>query len=638
MPFDIVDHVCDFPYLVLAALFPLLLLTTAEIYLCCDNHAIRQLARQRKWQEVLVNSFERETHTVRYTRFKQMVCSGTPPPYRIQKLTLYLDREWQPNVAGWTEYLEKNAVTVSAVVYTDATTFARSQLPAMRRLSNLRSLVFTTGFYGNGAANLLTHATPLSPASALLPDQHESSPMELYPGIVLPESVTELLVCCLLLPTGPLPPIPAKLRMLTLWDVHVLDFSPFVHLLPAGLVMLHIDRLKQRNFHSKPRPCIVLQQAARLLPPLLQKHNLSVAEGKVKDAAYIHQDPSDGSWCLVLDAETEYASYCPPQGIRRLEVRDELVAPPNDYLTHLLPQLPDLELLLIVWLHVRRARVLAAQVPRLEELRVEHGLGVSKCDWTFATNVTRLTMRQCLLRDIPPAIYHCVKLEELDLSNNNLYVNGVDFSALAPSLKRLNCGWNLGSAPKPTKKQRTAGGAIPTSPPPTSFLSLVRLEHLDLHRCKLKALEDIRFSDSLKSLDLSENTFSRANLEAVQFPQSLKVLRLSGTGIRKPWRLAIPAAVEELDLLFNSLVLPPPTYAYPPALGVFNLGWCSIKDLTKFPLPRSLRTVVLERNEFPVPKAYAWPPACTITLSKRDSISVGKLREKFPETEFEIKD
>lgn len=629
MGYDLVEHLLDLPYLVVAEIFPLLPVATVNLYCSCDSYEVRQLARLRRWQEVIVGHQLDDRHYVLEEVLGRMVKADRPPPYPIQSLEVALRRDNHEQVAQWSDYLARHAATVHLKVPANSNQFLSARVPLFDTMPNLRSLTFLHGLGDYIAEHPLEDLRFPAQLRTLLIGEREMGSVP-YRDLVVPLTLTELRLRCLHESPEDFPKLPATLRRLVLWGVEAVDFSPFVLYLPRGLVELEADRTDIYRARRTVRRCGVLTAAAKHLPPLLQRHNLYVVDD-VKNTGYMHQK-DDGGWQLVLDDYTDYAKYQPPQEVTALEIRAEGHAAPKGYLPHVVLRLPALTQLLANLLAIGRCRLLPQLVPCLTELLLHLCRELSKCDWGFIVNLTKVSMSNCCLRSVPAVISKCRQLEELDLACNDIYVGGLGSSTFPLSLRRLVLAHSNGNPPKANKRQRTDNGAASTEPPALSFATLTRLEHLDIRRCKLKGLA-IEFPDSLKELHLLGNTFSKARLEEVVFPPALEELNLESSGIRRPWNLVLPDSIQTLNLLRNALVPPPRGYEYPAALTAIELRNCGIKDLTKFPLPLLLHRASLEWNEFPAPKAYAWPEGLVRLLVGEDEAEA--LRAASPHTTFE---
>lgn len=629
MGFDIVEHLLDLPFLVVAEIFPLLPVDTAGLYCHCDSYEVRQLARLRRWQEVVVgNQWDSRLYVLEKV-LDQMVQAGLPPPYPIQSLEIPLARISYEQVVRWSDYLTRHVTAVHLRVPDSSSKFLSARPLLLDAMPNLRSLTFTRGLSDYIAEHLLEDLRFPAQLHTLLIGEREMESVS-YRDLVVPLALTELRLRCLHESPDDFPKLPATLRRLVLWGVEVVDFSPFVPYLPSGLVELVADRTDIYRARRTVRRCGVLTAAAKRLPPLLQRHNLYVVKD-VKNTGYMHQKDG-GDWELVLDNYTDYAEYQPPQEVKALAIIAEGLAAPKGYLTHVVPRLPALQLLLANRLVIGRCRLLPQQVPRLTELLLHHCRELSKCDWGFIVNLTKVSMTNCCLRSVPAVVSECGRLEELDLACNDIYVGGLRSSMFPRTLRRLVLANNDGNPPKANKKQRTGGGAVSAETRALSFGALTLLEHLDIRRCKLKQLA-IELPGSLKQLHLMGNTFSKARLEEVVFPAGLEELDLESSGIRRPWKLALPDSIQVLNLLRNVLVPLPRGYNYPAALTEIELRNCGIKDMTKFPLPLRLKKVSLEWNKFPAPKTYTWPEGVVRLLVGETEAEV--LQAASPRTTFE---
>lgn len=586
MPFDLVAHVRELPYLVLTTLFAFLPADTAALYCQCDHPEIRVLARLRRWHKVVVGGVAPEANDVLLAVFERVVRTNTPPPCHIQFLKIVLGRNQFSLVPAWAAYLKTHAVYVSFEVVLNSGQFMTHHPSLVECVPNLTSLTFVHGL----SDYLFDHPieTLRFPESlrTLLIGEHERGAVP-YRNLAIPESVTTLRLRCLHESPEELPVFPAELRELVLWGMEVIDFTPFVQHLPERLGVLQTSRYDSYRGKTIVRPCTILAATAKLLPPLLQLHNLYVVDGEVLEAGYMEQT-GNGGWRLIVDGETNYLRYHPPLGVEELEIVTEAHVRPSDVFSQLLPRLPALRLLQVTGVAMVRFRVQQQQIPHLATLRLHRCTGVAKCDWSIAENVTGLSMTLCQLRGIPAAIGKCTRLTELDLGGNSLCVAGLDTLVFPSTLKRLVLSNNAGTPPKPTKRRRTNDEAAATGTTVLGLRNLGQLERLEVMLCKLKTLCDLELPDSLLALKASLNQLSKTKLEEVRLPPRLQVLELSYSGIRNPWSLALPSSIRKLNLLGNALAPPPTDYTYPAALETLLVGGCKIKSLARFRIPEGV--------------------------------------------------
>lgn len=605
MAVDIVDHVCEFPYLVVATLFQFLPTETAGVYCHCGDPLIRQLARARQWQYVVVNGSHNHMRSVPYRVLDRCVKEGVSPPYPIQLLTLTL-RVGDTGVGRWRAYLEKHVAAVSLTV-SNARWFLDE--PDLANLSNLRGLTIENGL--DMRVSELPMAELRFPAGLrafLVRRLYENLS---YRSLVIPESVTELELPF----TSPeeLPVFPSRLRKLRLLGVRAVDAGALVPLLPVCLGEFEV-------FRSGIRPPSILRSAAEHLPRLLYRHNLLVVDGDVAACAYMTQNDS-GMWTLVLDEHTDYRR-CRPQPVEWLEIRTELLEP-SGYLRHLLPHFLGLKRLVLFNLTVSLCG--DVEMPALEEVSVVSCHEVSKCNWLFVVGVTRLAITGCAIRNFPQVIRRCGRLEELDLSGNIAYVSGLDGLVFPASLRRLDLHGNGGTV-KSVKRHKTEG------PEKVGLEHLVHLEYLSLRDCKITELDRFDFPDGVVDMDLSKNPLGDTGGAGVQFPSSLRSLTLGWCGL-KQLGFTFPGNLRSLIILGNLFAEVKLGDGRLPVLEELVMRSCEIRKLEQVVFPESLKKLDLQDNRFRTAKLdqVQLPPALEeLHMQSCNLNAVQKLR--FPQT------
>lgn len=621
MVFSIVSQVPDLPYLVLSVLFPLLPLRVADLYRDCDNYDIRQLVRARRWQEVTIDGDSDQQLVVKAVEFKRIVQGNTPPPHRIQSLTINLEYIEVSRVIEWADYLEEHVAAVHFVVNNDLR-FLTFQPSLMDALGNIKGVVFREG--------LMRYSQDCSLANVQFPESLRTLVVDhpyrdyAYSDLVLPDTLTTLLLAYPRETPDELPKLPAGLHTLVLLDTLADDFSPFVPLLPERLVELDVCIQKNRR-------AAISTETARRLPPLLRSHSLEVVEKMLDHRAYM-KPMTGGGWRLQLDPLTDYTAYQPPEQIEVLTVSGSEVLCKRA-IGHVLPRLPRLRLLQTQ--ATPHCALLLLQVPRLEEVKISRCYEVSGCDWAFISNLTRLQILDCRLQAVPKMVMRCTRLEELDLNRNDIDVAALVSTEFPSSLKRLRLQRN--------KPRGTPVGRLVTAPvgrlvttPTTSFRGLARLELLDLRLCGLGRLDKLEFPASLTHLDMSWNKLGKTKFGKVVLPPRLTLLDLRYCELANPWALRLPQTLLVLNMALNRMALPKRGFAFPLSLVELYMDNCWLDEIDNLVLPPLLRRVLFVYNYFPISVGYAWPPRGEISLSRVEADTIWGLRAAFPMAVFKV--
>lgn len=694
--FDIVEHICELPYVVLTVLFPLLPIRTTDLYRTCHLPEIRELARAQRWRDVLLRvegeNYTNRLHshgcTIQDYVFELAVLSGTPPPFAISRLTVDHTESWD-DVLEWLDYINMHVDSVYMYV-SDTNGFSITGSPNLNVLGKIRGLVFDKGMLHRlgDPVQILSYQRLSSLVIGGCSHRH-------YYKLVIPESVTSIVLPCSLRPASLLPILPAGLQHLSVVDASITDLSPIVPFLPHGLRTLGV------YLHSERPVTILKREMDQFL--CLHLHNLDVIHD-LETYGYLGRN-SDGVWVVDVDRGADYTQYRPPPGVERLRivtVRGEL---DEDCVALVLALFPELQKVSVECVHSRERRIVEASQDWTDSGPADLVMG------SITRSLTRLSLALCDLTTIPRFVRRCALLEVLDMSYNPISVAGMSTNDIPPGVQWLAF-------------QGCANKVAVDETATADFRHLGRLERLDILECDLTEVLEIQCPSSLRVLDVSERktcdtidpprrlrhrepprepsktrpsygklpwwrhlhqptnheprdtlrvqcctgehllkirfpdgllrvdvltqSFAAAGSAAVKWPPRLVSLKLRcwSSGDMRPLRL--PNHLRELDLLDNHSYGLPRGHGmreFPSGLELLNLENCYIRSLSGFVFPSSLNQLCLRANNFRVSADFAWPPRCRVVLLDTENGRalfprvrrevLAELETRFPESAFE---
>lgn len=614
--YEIVEHVCDLPYLALVALFLHLPKDTAALYRDCHLPEIRDLARRRQWLELSVRvSANRGTGYYNREDLEKKARAGIPLPYHVHTL-LFLLYDWTPPLWNkWANYLEQADNIAVEMMHINRSYQHFEELRGFN--FNLTSLTIHDG--------LRSYAQSRSLSRLALPDTlrrlaiSDWSYRGSYGELQLSESLRELLLVYQFTTPCELPRLPTRLRQLELTYLTAVQVDEFVPALPRNLAVLFL------RWGDGCHCAVVLELAVKRLPLLVYHHNLIVDRDL---ESYLYMHPGEGGvWKHVVHEDYDYAKYKPRQPITQLYVTMEKVDPPNDYLMHLLRKHPELEGLSFRDVNVGSHGSLHSLAPSLQSVSAVDCSGIAGASMQFAVNVTSLCLERCSLRIVPEFIRQCIQLLSLDLRENAICVPELDGGEFPRTLTLLVMSDNSGKATK------MLDGVD---------LSHTLLEVLNLRNCGIVHLDKLIFPDSLRELLVSHNPLDDTVFGSVRLPPRLNKLSLQLTRITNPWLLMIPGSLRELGLGYLTLVDPPvqrwldreqimrrfrglflqrkkrgePAEGspFPPFLEVLHMQGSGERDFANYRFPPTLKKLDLGQSPHRAVKNLAVPPGCDVLM------------------------
>lgn len=153
------------------------------------------------------------------------------------------------------------------------------------------------------------------------------------------------------------------------------------------------------------------------------------------------------------------------------------------------------------------------------------------------------------------------------------------------------------------------------------------LQALAFHSTDNLRLGRTRYPDSLRTLKCV--SVGRLSLEHFQMPHQLTHLEMSCcllanpsttrrtlfSGQRTPPIPEFPQTLQHLDLSGSQQLARLTCTAFPPLLRHLKIHLCGISDITPYRFPRSLDSLDVSHNNFPLPPDYDWPPVLQLCIS-----------------------
>lgn len=678
LTYDIVDHVCDLPDLVIDTV--LLHLSYAHVWalVYSSDAEVLRLARRQQWRRVCVSELQPMpgfSYTITTKRFHEMVSSGTPPLHPIHHLDYHADNYIEDDFMTdtWHEYVAKhtklvglsigitptemavwtpaashlhtlNLVSLELNCSVERTTFMKSMLSTVGRLSSLRRLTLRIGY----------------------------CPFHLWSELAIPEGVRDLKIYQESA-ADPWNPEDSKMR-LCLRDLvsRGADISSNMGLFPVFL-----DKL---TIFSYNRPMIVSHRALERFPHL--QHNLVVCEesnvGELDGAKY-------GLGCrFFLDAcvPADYSAVDLPSGLTlRIEssVPSRYKVLPVRTVNHWISRVEKLELVLPLDLTG------VVIPPGVQVVGDVQGSTPSAETWSSYGNAL-VSMRGGLLAIHPQMapMEHVRKLA-LTWSNGQLGMVFPAFESLeelalitvdcqaCPDLTHLlrctrlhvgNPGWRRGwkdvsywenlvifdphLLPASVEHLKLEKGKFldPSgNAEGASFDHLKRLKSLHMVCMHINHLLLRPFPDALVELRMVCSLFHL--VERLVFLPRLRTLALESHNLVDPWtfeaemstlspwwksmakrRIArvFPETLRELELghvVRLKMALPPGGFRYPRGLVRLGLTECGIADVSKFRLPSTLRELTISSKHVDVTKGFDWLRLKELNLQQENGLTRG---------------
>lgn len=592
--FDIVDYVCkckckdesececgrkrEFPYLVVATLFPLLPIEVAELYRNCHEPEIRQLARAQRWREIQVGGRASGRFHFSKSFFVSKMQTRSPPPYRIGRVSFLCDLGTTSTAENWCSYLEKHAVSVAFVVRHPhmsvewLTTFCK-----LRNIRELRILADLENIWQHSSfVNLW-----LPPGLRVLKLLNQSGfSSTSFKEVVIPNTLSRLELDYPFDTPDKLPTFPSKLLTLVLRRYAPVDVGPVLANISSALTELRVYR-------QGKRPAAVLRLDLGRLPRLVE-HNLDVVEGEVACNAWMTE--RGGVWSLFPDEYTQYSRLVLPPGVEKLAIQGEGEVIPEHLLDAVLEGATDLKLLTLGTCSLALCNAVVRGEPRLAEFVLFKCEYIPKASFQFAMNFTTMEISQCRLSTVPGFIRECSQLEELRLNFSLIHVEGLTGAEFPRCLKRLVL-LDAHGGPSPDPMPDTD-----SKPRLVDFRALVNLERLNVARCRVTDWDRWRFPESLKDLAVTENPAFRV-VGTLRLPPRLEKLDLNYSPVTDFWSLTLPETLKVLDVLTNPLYDPPLGYAFPDGLQELNLSRCKLTDISGVRFPLALKKLDLKYNK-----------------------------------------